>query len=254
MLPTQDPAKPTATLPTTPPGPGAIQVTGLHVSYGAREVLHGIDLSVARGEFVSIVGASGCGKSTLLQALAGFIPYQGAVVMPGRLSMVFQNYAVFPWLTVRGNIEFGLPKDVSASARKSTVDDLLSLLGLTAEAASYPFQLSGGQTQRVAIGRAFASNHDIVFMDEPFGALDIFTREKMQTWLLNLREQRPNTILFVTHSVDEAVFLSDRVVLLGPGAITGQFQVPFGRPRSPDCKFDPAFLSVKQQIVACMEA
>ena len=233
------------------PGPRHIAVRGLRVSYGQQEVLHGIDLDVAEGEFVSIVGGSGCGKSTLLYALAGFIPSLGEVTMPKSVGMVFQNYAVFPWLTVKQNIEFGLRG--SNSPDKENVAQLLEMLGLSAEASSYPAQLSGGQTQRVALGRVIAANPELIFMDEPFGALDLFTREKMQTWLLDIWEKQHKTVLFVTHSIEEAIFLSDRVIVLGGGIILGQFNVPFGRPRLEELKFNDIFVGLKQEIARSMK-
>jgi ABC-type nitrate/sulfonate/bicarbonate transport system ATPase subunit len=183
-----------------------IQVRGLHVHYGENEVLNGIDFTVDRGEFMSIVGKSGCGKSTLLHALAGFIEKDGEVKIPSDLGMVFQNYAVFPWLTVRGNIAFGL-HEINGQQRENLVVRHLEMVGLSADAHKYPAQLSGGQTQRVALARALAPNPEIIFMDEPFGALDMYTREKMQTWLLHIWENNHKTVLFVTHNIEESIFL-----------------------------------------------
>ena len=229
-----------------------ITVHGLRVSFNHHEIIHGIDLTVAEGEFLSVLGKSGCGKSTLLHALAGFIPYQGEVRVPQHLGMVFQNYAVFPWLTVRENIAFGLRHKDSA-ARNGVVARMLDLMGLAAQASSYPAQLSGGQAQRVALGRAFAPDPEVVLMDEPFGALDLFTREKMQTWLLDIWGRANKTVIFVTHSIEEAIFLSDRVVVLGPGFILGQFSVSLARPRKEEMKFDASFVELKRQIVETME-
>lgn len=229
-----------------------IHIRELRVRYENQVILSNIDLDVGDGEFVSLVGKSGSGKSTLLHALAGFIPHEGEIQMPGKLGMVFQNYAVYPWLTVRGNIAFGMSTEPVTGSRDE-VSNYLELLGLTAVASSYPSQLSGGQSQRVALGRAIAANPDVIFMDEPFGALDLYTREKMQSWLLDIWDRQHKTVLFVTHSVEEAIFLSDRVLVLGNGAILGQFHVPFGRPRREDQKFDPSFLTLKQEIIKCME-
>lgn len=228
-----------------------IAVRGLRVGYGQHDVLHGIDLDVGKGEFVSIVGGSGCGKSTLLYALARFIPYRGEVSMPESFGIVFQNYAVFPWLTVKDNIAFGLH---GIHARHSDqISKLLEMLGLLSESSSYPAQLSGGQTQRVALGRAIAADPEVIFMDEPFGALDLFTREKMQTWLLDIWEKQQKTVLFVTHSIEEAIFLSDRVIVLGRGIILGQFNVPFGRPRREELKFSNAFVELEKVITSSMK-
>ncbi len=229
-----------------------IVVCGLRVSYGQQEILHGIDLEVSEGEFVSVVGKSGCGKSTFLYALARFIPCRGEVRMPASFGMVFQNYAVFPWLTVRGNIAFGLGKSHSGE-RDKDVSSMLDMLGLSAEAASYPAQLSGGEAQRVALGRAIAANPEVILMDEPFGALDLYTREKMQTWLLEIWGKQHKTVLFVTHSIEEAIFLSDRIVVLGSGVTLGQYSVPFARPRQENLKFTGSFMDLKQEIVTRME-
>lgn len=229
-----------------------IRVRGLRVRYHQQEVLHGVNLDLNDGEFVSLVGKSGCGKSTLLHALAGFVPYQGEVKMPDSLGMVFQNYAIFPWLTVRGNIAFGLGKNHRGD-RDEAISNILNMLGIEAEASSYPSELSGGQAQRVALGRAIAADPDVIFMDEPFGALDLFTREKMQTWLLEVWEQQHKTVLFVTHSIEEAIYLSDRILVLADGVVVAEFEVPFGRPRLEDMKFDKAFVSLKRELLTCME-
>jgi NitT/TauT family transport system ATP-binding protein len=229
-----------------------LTVRGLRVSFQGCEVVHGIDLSVEKGEFVAIVGKSGSGKSTLLHALAGFIDKEGEVQIPRELGMVFQNYAVFPWLTVRGNLAFGLgskdPKE-----REALVNRVQEMLGLAAEAHKYPAQLSGGQAQRVALGRAIAPDPEVILMDEPFGALDLYTRERMQTWLLDIWEKEHKTVLFVTHSIEEAIFLADRVVVLGRGLVLGEFPVPFSRPRTAELKFGTSFVELKRQIVETME-
>lgn len=225
-----------------------IEVCGLQVSYDSNEILHGINLSVERGEFVSIVGQSGSGKSTLLHALAGFIEKKGEVKMPKDMGMVFQNYAVFPWLTVKGNIGFGI-HGVNSTRREEIITQYLSLVGLSAEAHKYPAQLSGGQSQRVALARALAPNPEVILMDEPFGALDMYTREKMQTWLLDVWEKNHKTVLFVTHNIEEAIFISDRVIVLGKGNILGEFNSPFNRPRTEEIKFTASFVELKRQIL-----
>lgn len=229
-----------------------ISVDGLRVKYGDMEVLHGVDFQVKRGEFVSIVGKSGCGKSSLLHALAGFIEFTGDVKMPAEIGMVFQNYAVFPWLTVRGNIAFGLD-GLDAQQRHRVVEQSLEMVGLSNHAKKFPFQLSGGQAQRVALARALAPDPEVIFMDEPFGALDTFTRERMQTWLLDIWAKAGKTILFVTHNLEEAVFLSDRVIVFGQGDILGEFSVPFSRPRTERLKFTQPFADLKEQILELME-
>ena len=229
-----------------------ISVRGLRAKYGDVEVLHGIDFQVSERQFVSIVGKSGCGKSTLLHALAGFIEKDGEVQMPVDIGVVFQNYAIFPWLTVKGNIGFGI-RPIGSVPKKEIVADHLEMVGLSAEAHKYPFQLSGGQAQRVALARALAANPSVILMDEPFGALDMFTRERMQTWLLKIWNASHKTIMFVTHNIEEALFLSDRVLVLGRGNVLVDLTVPFERPRLEPLKFTPAFVELKKQILDKME-
>lgn len=230
-----------------------IQVKGLHVRYGNNEIIHGIDFNVKRGEFVSIVGKSGCGKSTLLHALAGFIEKEGQIQIPRDIGMIFQNYEVFPWLTVKGNIGFGL-HEVNSKKKEEILVQHLNMTGLSNDAEKYPFQLSGGQAQRVALARALAPNPELIFMDEPFGALDMYTREKMQTWLLDIWEKNHKTVVFVTHNIEEAIFLSDKVVVFGQGCIVGEFEIPFSRPRVEPIKFTTQFVELKKRILERIES
>jgi NitT/TauT family transport system ATP-binding protein len=229
-----------------------IQVRDLKICYGNLEVIHGIDFTVKRGEFVSIIGKSGCGKSSLLHALAGFIEKTGDVDIPADAGMVFQNYAIFPWQTVQGNIGFGL-QGVQPEKKRELVAKHLQMTGLVNEARNYPYQLSGGQAQRVALARALAPNPSVILMDEPFGALDQFTREKMQAWLLDIWEENHKTVIFVTHNLEEAIYLSDRVIVMGQGRILGEFPVPFGRPRAEQLKFTAPFVTLKKQVLDVME-
>jgi NitT/TauT family transport system ATP-binding protein len=229
-----------------------IGVSGLRVSYEGLEILHGIDFEIRSGEFVSIVGKSGSGKSSLLHALAGFIESEGRIHAPTEIGMVFQNYAVFPWLTVQGNIALGL-NGLPAQTRAHVIEKSLEMIDLSEEAHKYPFQLSGGQAQRVALARALAPDPEVILMDEPFGALDTFTRDRMQTWLLELWGRSQKTVLFVTHNLDEAVFLSDRIIVLGAGEILGEFPVQFTRPRSERLKFASTFVDLKRCILERME-
>jgi NitT/TauT family transport system ATP-binding protein len=231
-----------------------IELQNLRVRYGDREILHGIDLTLQKGEFVTIVGRSGCGKSTLLNALAGFIEKEGYTNLPANFGMIFQSYAVFPWLTVRGNILFGIPRGADPETKARRVESLLEMTGLTIEATKYPAELSGGQVQRVAFARALAHEPEVLLMDEPFGALDLYTREKMQTWLLEVWERQKQAIIFVTHSIDEAIFLSDRIIVLAGGCVLGSFQVPFGRPRSKTLQCESRFIELKKQIGSILEA
>lgn len=221
-------------------------------------VLSDVSLSLAEGEFVSLLGASGCGKSTLLRIAAGLeYPTSGAVFLggneiqgPGRdRGMVFQQYTLFPWLTAQGNVEFaldGMPrKDRPALAR-----DYLDVVGLSNFADSYPSELSGGMQQRVAIARALALRPQVMLMDEPFGALDAQTRGLMQELLLSIWERDRLSVLFVTHDVEEALILSDRVVVLGasPGHVREIVDVPVPRPRVYELRDSAEFISLKHHV------
>jgi NitT/TauT family transport system ATP-binding protein len=207
------------------------------------DALRDANLRVNKGEFVCLIGASGCGKSTLLRIVAGFeTPTQGEALMwdmpiegPGpQRGMVFQDYGLFPWLTVRGNIGFG-PKSRGRPTEevRDTVERFISLVGLQRFADAYPHQLSGGMKQRVAIARVLANDAEMVLMDEPFGALDAMTRDRLQDELLEIWQRTGLTVLFVTHSIEEAIFLADRIVIMspGPGRIDSEMQISLPRPR-----------------------
>jgi NitT/TauT family transport system ATP-binding protein len=207
------------------------------------EALRDANLRVRAGEFLCLIGASGCGKSTLLRIVAGFetatrgqaLMWNRPIIKPGpERGMVFQDYGLFPWLTVRGNIGFG----PSARGRpvqevRETVERFLTLIGLQRFADAYPHQLSGGMKQRVAIARVLANDAEIVLMDEPFGALDAMTRERLQYELLEIWQRTRLTVLFVTHSIEEAIFLGDRIMVMspGPGRIDAEIAVDLPRPR-----------------------
>ncbi|MCA3421627.1 MAG: ABC transporter ATP-binding protein [Roseomonas sp.] len=223
------------------------------------EALRDANLVVEKGEFVCLIGASGCGKSTLLRIVAGFEPPSaGQALMwdkpisgpaPDR-GMVFQDYGLFPWLSVRQNIGFGpssrgLPK---AELRK-LVDRFVDMVGLTRFADAYPHQLSGGMKQRVAIARVLANDAEMVLMDEPFGALDAMTRERLQDELLDIWQRTKLTVLFVTHSIEEAIFLADRVVVMepGPGRIASEHRIELPRPRDVS---SPEFNAVRRDLSA----
>lgn len=228
-----------------------IVATNLSVSYGELLVLSGINLEVEHGEFVSLVGSSGCGKTTLLNALAGFVPASGEINVPGKIGVVFQDYSVFPWMTVTENIGFGLNGDNSEN-HANLIREHLKLVQLEDRADRYPAELSGGQTQRVGIARALAANPDVIFMDEPYGALDRDTRERMQKWLLDVWTQHHKTIIFVTHDIEEAIFMSDRILVLTNKTISDELVVPFERPREEELKFSPDFIQLKKQVMASM--
>jgi ABC-type nitrate/sulfonate/bicarbonate transport system ATPase subunit len=227
------------------------------VGDGEIEALARIDLSVAPGQLVCLIGASGCGKSTLLRVIAGFEePTTGRVSVrgkpitrPGRdRGMVFQDYALFPWMNVRDNIAFGpRQRRVAKQEIDATTDEYLRLVGLERFAARYPSQLSGGMKQRVAIARVLANDPDILLMDEPFGALDALTREQLQRELLQIWTRTGVTILFVTHSVEEAVLLGDRVLVMsaGPGQIDCDMTIALPRPRDVS---SPEFNAVRRDL------
>lgn len=223
-----------------------IQIRGLRKEFSARfgrvEALAGLNVDVRDGEICVLVGPSGCGKSTLLRILAGLDTASGGAVEISRsqagrplTAMVFQEPSALPWLTVRANVEYGLRMQrVVAARRRAVADHYIEKVGLTRFARAYPSQLSGGMKQRVSVARAFASDPEILLMDEPFGSLDEQTRLVLQEELLRLFEEHRKTILFVTHSIDEALTLGDRVIVMSsaPGRILREITVPFPRPRS----------------------
>ncbi len=219
---------------------------------GVVEAVRNIDLEIQAGEFCVIVGPSGCGKSTLLKMMAGLdTPTSGqlSITSPSGATpsnaVVFQGRSLFPWLTIRDNIGYGLKLNgTGRSERDSTTTRLLSVLGLSRFANAYPHQLSEGMRQRVAIGRALAVDPDLLLMDEPFGALDEQTRFILQEELLRIWESSGKTVVFITHSIDEALVLADRIVVMSaqPGTVRAVIDVPFSRPRSMAAvRSDPAF-------------
>lgn len=249
----------------------AIEIRNVSKIFGSKdsltEALRSVSLSIEAGEFATVVGASGCGKSTLLRAIAGLEEItDGDIVVEGKSidgpgvdrAMVFQNYSLFPWLTVMGNVLFsrGLAankNDFTASERdgeSSRANLLLQLTGLDHVRDKYPDQLSGGMRQRAAIARALMSRPAILLMDEPFGALDAQTREVMHDLILNIYRHERTTIVFVTHDVDEAIYLGQRVVVMAPrpGRIDTIYAVPFGIARAPDLKLCSEFIALKRDI------
>jgi ABC-type nitrate/sulfonate/bicarbonate transport system ATPase subunit len=203
-------------------------------SFGAVEVLHDISLTIMEGEFVAVVGPSGCGKTTLLNMLAGYDqPTAGRMQRSGALRMVYQQDGLFPWRTAAKNIEMGLRHVADPIERSRQRDEMLSLIGLDGFADHYPHQLSGGMRQRVELARALAGTADILLMDEPFSALDYFTRLKMRNELARLLHERPRTVVLVTHDIEEAAQLADRVIVLSgrPGRIRSERSLVVPRPR-----------------------
>ncbi|RWM02422.1 MAG: ABC transporter ATP-binding protein [Mesorhizobium sp.] len=226
--------------------------------------LDDVSLKVAKNEFCVIVGPSGCGKSSLLYLAAGLndatsgrIKVDGReVIEPGPdRGMVFQSYTLFPWLTVRANIEYGPKrKGLPPEQRRQIVDQYLNEVGLAPFADHYPAQLSGGMKQRVAIARALANDPAVLLMDEPFGALDSQTRGTMQKLLLRVWERQQKTVLFVTHDIDEALVLGDRVLVMTarPGKIKAEIKVDIPRPRSMDVILEPDFIALKRRILGLL--
>ncbi|MBK5354024.1 ABC transporter ATP-binding protein [Pseudomonas sp. TH41] len=227
---------------------------------GMFTALEQVSFEVPDQQFAVLVGPSGCGKSSLLYLTAGLNePTEGEIYVGGQQvqgpgadrGMVFQSYTLFPWLTVRQNVEFGLKRRGMASAeRKEIVDYYVNEVGLTGFADNYAKQLSGGMMQRVAIARALANDPQILLMDEPFGALDSQTRLQMQQLLLRVWGNSKKTVLFVTHDIDEAILLGDRVYVMGarPGRIKQILDVPIDRPRTLDMVMERSFIDMKRKI------
>jgi len=249
-----------------------VQCLGVGKTFAARPApitaLSAVDLQVQDGEFVTIVGASGCGKSTLLRAIGGLEGFDsGRILVEGRAvrgpgpdrAMVFQNYSLYPWLTVTQNIRFTRRLAAHTAGRTSAsvesalgrCDALLRLMGLQHVAQAHPNQLSGGMQQRVAIARALQGRPRILLMDEPFGALDAQTREVMHDLILHVSELERSTVIFVTHDVEEAIYLGKRVVLMAPrpGRIDSVYDVPLPAHRSQDMKQAPEFLALRRTIL-----
>ncbi len=238
-------------------------VSKLYAGDGSRVLaIDEIDLRIRNQEFATILGPSGCGKSTLLRIVAGLIkPTRGAVKLDGNIiegpgqdrGMVFQSYTLFPWLTVKENIQFGLElSGMPKSQQRQIAQEFVEKVGLKGFEQAFPKGLSGGMKQRVAIARALANNPSILLLDEPFGALDAQTRSLMQELLTQVWEELHKTILFVTHDVEEAIFLSDRVFIMTarPGKIKAEIDIALERPRSYEVKATEAFLSLKREALA----
>ena len=231
-------------------------------SRGKIEAIKGFDLKIRNNEFVSLIGPSGCGKSTVLNMLAGFLePTAGQILLdgkpveaPGReRGVIFQQYAIFPFLTVRKNIEFGLKLSANKTPKKDRTKiatEYIRLMGLEGFEDAFPKELSGGMRQRVAIARAYAVDPEIFLMDEPFGALDAQTRSTMQKQLLDVLQEKRKTVLFITHSVEEAVFMSDRVAVMTsrPSKVRSILEIPFAYPRDESLKVDREFLALREKL------
>jgi NitT/TauT family transport system ATP-binding protein len=244
--------------------PVALEVRGLTKRFetprGIVTALDDVSFAVHKRELMCVIGPSGCGKSTLVRILAGLeTPTAGEVLVYGDpvsgpgpdRGMVFQGYTLFPWMSVKQNVMFG-PRMAGKSSyiAESEAREWINLVGLSKFENSYPHQLSGGMKQRVAIARALANQPRVLFMDEPFGALDAQTRCKMQSYLLEIWKNVDITIVFITHDLDEAVFLSDRILVLdaNPGRVRELVEVPVPRPRSDTQLFEPTFVATRKHI------
>jgi NitT/TauT family transport system ATP-binding protein len=245
-----------------------LRIDRLHKTFGQQQerVVEDFDLELQRGEFVTLIGPSGCGKTTVLRIAAGLLPpTSGEVFVDGVLSLgpardkaiVFQHFNLFPWRTAIANVAYGLEiQGVAKAERLETAREYLALVGLDRYGGHYPWQLSGGQQQRIGIARALAISPKLILMDEPFGALDALTRERLQGQLQRICVERNLTVLFVTHSIDEALYLSDRIVVMGtrPGRIIAEFSVDLPKPRA-DYNFRalPEYGRVRGEIWALLE-
>jgi NitT/TauT family transport system ATP-binding protein len=249
---------------------GFIDVRNVGVQFGVKgaivQAVKDVSLNVQPSEFVSLIGPSGCGKSTILSIVAGFLnPSSGEALLDGvpitkpgsERGVVFQQYSLFPWLSVRDNVEFGLRMaGVAKSTREQSARTLLGLAGLLAFENHYPDQLSGGMKQRIGIVRALATSPQVLLMDEPFGALDTQTRVVMQEILTNMWQQFRISVLFITHDIDEAIFLSDRIYVMTarPGRIKAEITVPLPRPRTAAMIETPEFVALVHRLKGLIRA
>ena len=237
----------------------AIELSGVSVRYGEKRALDDIDLTIDAGEFVVLIGPSGQGKSTLLNVIAGLVrPSAGQVLAsgervrgPGReRSMVFQEDTVLPWMRVEDNVAWGLElRGMPAGERRIVAGHYLREVGLAEEARSWPRQLSGGMRKRVAVATAFAADPKVLLMDEPFGSLDFVTRATLHAILIRLWSEEHKTVVFVTHDVDEALLLADRVVVLRHGRIAEDLRPDLPRPRTDDQRSDPTAIALRRHLL-----
>ncbi|MEG5489365.1 taurine ABC transporter ATP-binding subunit [Enterobacter kobei] len=244
-----------------------LSITNLYADYGGKPALEEINLTLASGELLVVLGPSGCGKTTLLNLIAGFVPYQrGTIQLEGKKvegpgaerGVVFQNEGLLPWRNVQENVAFGLQlAGVNREQRLETARQMLKKVGLEGAEKRFIWQLSGGQRQRVGIARALAANPQLLLLDEPFGALDAFTREQMQTLLLRLWHETGKQVLLITHDIEEAVFMATELVLLspGPGRVVERLPLEFARRYAAgepvrSIKSDPQFIDQREYILS----
>jgi len=244
-----------------------LQISHLSADYGGKPALADINLTLDSGELLVVLGPSGCGKTTLLNLIAGFVPYQhGSITLEGRRvegpgadrGVVFQNEGLLPWRNVQDNVALGLQlAGVDKTQRRATAARMLKKVGLEGAEKRFIWQLSGGQRQRVGIARALAANPQLLLLDEPFGALDAFTREQMQTLLLSLWHETGKKVLLITHDIEEAVFMATELILLspGPGRVLERLPLDFGRRfvAGESCrsiKSDPRFIEQREYVLS----
>jgi iron(III) transport system ATP-binding protein len=230
-----------------------ISIQNLTVGYDSQTVLENLCLDVNTGEFVAIIGKSGTGKTTLLNSLAGFINYSGIIEIPKSIGFCFQNNSLFYWMTVKENIAFGLD-ELNENEKKDVVNDILNKIDLLKFQDKYPNELSGGQQQRVAFGRALANKPKVLLLDEPFSSLDIYTRDQMMVWVLNIISKMDITIIMVTHYLDEALVLADRVIVLKNKNILTDLKVPFDKTRSQNVRYTEIFQKTKQDLTLLLNS
>ena len=246
--------------PSAAPEAPRIQVTGVGKRYGDLQVFRDISLSVGQREIVALVGPSGCGKTTFLRCVDGLIPItEGQILVDGKpvtgpppkVAVVFQHFGLFPWKTVRANVAYGLSLAGASKAEiGERVPHFIHLVGLTGFEEAYPYQLSGGMQQRCGLARALAVEPDVLLMDEPFGAVDAQTREILQFELLRIWRLRPTAMVFVTHSIEEAVLMGDRVVVLKgrPSTVSEIVEVDLPRPRTRETLASPLFSELREHV------
>ncbi|HAT1568735.1 TPA: taurine ABC transporter ATP-binding subunit [Kluyvera cryocrescens] len=244
-----------------------LQISHLSADYGGKPALADINLTVDSGELLVVLGPSGCGKTTLLNLIAGFVPYQhGSITLDGKRvdgpgadrGVVFQNEGLLPWRNVQDNVALGLQlAGIGKAERRETAAQMLKKVGLEGAEKRFIWQLSGGQRQRVGIARALAANPQLLLLDEPFGALDAFTREQMQTLLLKLWHETGKKVLLITHDIEEAIFMATELVLLspGPGRVLERLPLDFGRrfvagEACRSIKSDPRFIEQREYVLS----
>ena len=244
-----------------------LQISHLSADYGGKPALADISLTLDSGELLVVLGPSGCGKTTLLNLIAGFVPYQhGSIILDGKRvdgpgadrGVVFQNEGLLPWRNVQDNVALGLQlAGISKSERRETAAQMLKKVGLEGAEKRFIWQLSGGQRQRVGIARALAANPQLLLLDEPFGALDAFTREQMQTLLLKLWHETGKKVLLITHDIEEALFMATELILLspGPGRVQERLSLDFARRfvAGESCrsiKSDPRFIAQREYVLS----